>query len=727
MTTELNRRDFLKSAGAAGLGLTLYFTIPGLGRQGAASAAAMFEPNAMLTITPDGLITVHITKAEMGQGVGTALAQIVGEELEADWKDIRIDYPINDPKYGLMLTGGSWSINWSFDALSRAGAATRIMLIDAAAKQWNVPAAECVAVRSVIRHTPTGRSISYGDLVAKAPITKTLSEEELKQIKLKTPATYKLVGKSVPRLDIPEKTNGRAKFGIDTFLPNMVYAKVAYPPTREGGKHTSVDDSAAKQVKGYIQTVVNPFIVAVIADSYEAAVKARDALKITWDPGPLANVSSESIFQDYARKVKDDPGIAWVDVGDIKAGLAQGARTHSATYTTEFVGHMQIEPMNCVARFENGVFDIYTGAQFQTLAVGVLAHVLKVEPTKIRIHQQYLGGGFGRRLEFDIILEGAIIASQLGGRPVKLIRSREEDLRRDFYRTPTLQVLKAGLATDGKITAWEHTVVAAQPGTRWGPNFLDKQGLDAFAWNGADHVYDMPNHLVRVIKGEHGIPVGYVRSVAPGYTFFAIETFLDEIAHLAKMDPVQMRLRMLSKQPRLAHVLRLVAARSEWGKPLPKNVGRGIVAVSAQEKKTPTWTATALQARVDPNSGQVRVDKVICAVDCGTVVHPDSVRAQVEGSIIFGLSMALKERGTISNGALAQSNFHDYQVLRMNEAPEIEVHIVESAAYPTGIGEPGTTTIAPALSNAIFAATGARLRSVPFLPERVLNAIKENA
>ncbi len=726
MTTRLNRRDFVKTSAATAVGMTLWFTFgDGVGR---ASGASAFEPNASMTITPDGLVTVHITKSEMGQGVGTALAQIVAEELEADWKDIRIDYPTSDPKYGLMITGGSWSVNWTFDTLSRAGAAARLALVDAAAQHWKVPPEECAASRGIVRHLPTGRSISYGDIVAKAPITRKFSEDDLKKITLKKPAEYKVVGQWIQRLDIPEKTNGRAKFGIDSFVANMVYAKTAYPPTREGGKHTAVDDSQARKVKGWVKTIVNDHLVAVVATSYGSAVKARDALKITWAPGPNTGVSTETIFSDFAAKAKDGSGaIEWSKAGDVKAGLAGAARVHQATYTTDYVAHMQLEPMNCVARFEGGVYDLYTGNQFQTLAMGTLAAVLKTDQKNIRIHQHYLGGGFGRRLDPDIILEAAIIAKE-SGRAVKLIRSREEDLRRDFYRSATLQTLRGGLDASGKVTTWDNVIVATHPGNRWGPDFVDKQGLDQFALNGADHVYSIPNQSVRAIRTETGISVGYVRAVAPNYTFFAVETFIDELANLSKADPLAFRLSMLGDQPRLANVLQIAAQRAGWGTPLPPNVGRGLACVSAQEKKTPTWTASVVQARVNPATGSVRVEKIICAVDCGIVVNQDGVRSQVEGSLLFGLSNALKERGTVANGALVQSNFHDYQVLRMNEVPDVvEVNVVQSTEYPTGVGEPGVTTIAPALSNAIFAATGARVRSVPLLPDRVLKAISEKA
>jgi isoquinoline 1-oxidoreductase beta subunit len=723
MTTRLTRRAFVATTAVGAVGLTIRF--PLFGAPDAAAAAA-FDPSPALTITPDGLVTVHITKAEMGQGVGTALAQIVAEELEADWKDVRIDYPIANEKYGLMLTGGSWSVNWTFDALSRAGAAARLALVDAAASSWKVPAADCAAAGGVVRHLPTGRSLSYGDIVKRVPITKAFSEDDLKKLTLKKPTDYRVVGRWTPRLDIPEKVTGKAKFGIDTFLPGMVYAKVAYPPTREGATRTAVDDSAAKKVKGYVATVTLPELVAVVATSYEAAVKARDALRVTWDAGPYAAVSTETIFAKFAQ-AKEDPALqSWHEQGDVKTAMGGAARKHEATFTTDYVAHMQMEPMNCVASFKDGAYDIYTGSQFQTFALGTVAGALKTENKNIRLHQAYLGGGFGRRLEPDIIVETALIAREVK-KPVKLIRSREEDLRRDFYRSATLQVVRAGLGADGKPVAWENTLVASHPGRRWGKDFVDKKGLDQFALNGADHVYDIPNQIVRAIPVDTGISVGYVRAVAPNYTFFAVETFMDELAKLAGKDPLEYRLAMLGAAPRLAHVLKLAAERAGWGSTLPANTGRGIACVSAQEKKTPTWTASVVQAKVDPATGKVQIEKITCAVDCGIVVNPDGARSQIEGSLLFGVSNALKERGTVARGALVQSNFHDYQVLRMDEVPEIEVHLVDSTEYPTGLGEPGTTTVAPALSNAIFAATGARVRQVPLLPDRVLAALKAKA
>jgi isoquinoline 1-oxidoreductase len=724
MITELNRRDFLKTS-AAGVGFVLTFRIAGDGLT-AASAAQAWEPNAAFSIDPSGIITVHITKAEMGQGVGTALAQIVAEELEADWRDVRIDYPTSDPKWGLMLTGGSWSVNWTFDALSRAGAGARAILVDAGARAMGVQPSDCIAENSRVRHLPSGRNMTYGEIVSKGLVTATLSDEELKKIQLKKASEYKVVGKWVQRLDIPEKTNGRAKYGIDRFLPGMVYAKVAYPPTRSGSKHKAVDDSAAKQVKGYVQTVVTDDLVAVIADSYENAVKARDALKITWDTGKFANVSTESIMQEYWNRAKNDTSSpSWVDVGDVNEAFKKAMKTHEAAFWTDYVAHAPMEPMNCVARFNaaDNSYDFFSGNQFQTRAMGDLSKKFGAEPNKIRVHQQYLGGGFGRRLEPDYMLEAGIIAKATG-KPVKLILSREEDLRRDFLRSCTLQVMKGGLGSSGQVVAWQNQLVAAYPSDRYGGT--DKQGRDQFSLNGSDHYYDIPNQFVRAIRSETGMEVGYVRAVAPNFTFFAVETFMDELAHEAGVDPLQFRLSMLGGAPRLANVLKLVAEKAGWGRQLPPNTGLGLAGVSAQEKASPTWTATAIQARVDPSSGAVRVEKIWCAVDAGLVINPDGVRNQMEGSLLFGMSNALKERATVKGGQLVQSNFHDYQVLRMAEIPdEVNVYVIQSTEFPTGVGEPGVTTILPALSNAIFAATGARVRTAPYLPERVLQAIKE--
>ena len=708
----ISRRALL-AGGAAGL--TVTFMMPGARP---VAGAAAFEPNAWLTITPDGAVTVHVAKAEMGQGIGTALAQIVAEELEADWNDIRLDYPMPDPKYGPMFTGGSRSIHESFEVLSRAGAAARIILIDAAAGLWAVDAADCVAERGVVRHRQTGRSMKYGEIVARRPLTRTLTADELKAIVLKRPGRYTLIGRSMPRFDIPEKVDGRAKFVIDLFLPGMAYAKVAYPPTRAGGKHTAVDDNAARRVKGYLKTVMIDELVAVVADTYEAATAARDALKVAWEPGPHAGVSTATIFQDYERRVRGQAGIRWVNTGDVTGAMAAASAAHTFAYTTDFAVQAQMEPMTAVVRYENGIFDIFTGTQSQTRAIAGLVEGLKVDASRIRLHQHYLGGGFGRNHEWDVELEAALIARETG-RPIKLIRSREEDLARGFYRSPTLQVVRAGVDASGAITAWDHAIVQS-PSSRLRHSPPAARRLEI---RGADHVYEIPNWSVRAIDGDFGLPGGFYRSVEVGYTVFAVETCLDELAHLAKVDPLQFRLSMLNKTPRLANVLKLAASRAGWGSPLPPDTGRGIAGATEPQPQWRTFTAAVVQARVDRASGAVTVEKITCVVDCGLVVNPDGARAQIEGALLFGLSTALKEYGTVTRGAFDQKNFEDYPILRIDEVPEIDVHIVPSVERSTGVGEPPLTVVAPALGNAIFAATGTRLRQLPFLPDRVLKAL----
>ena len=707
MSTRLTRRAFLASATAAGAALTIRFPLVA---PGDAAAAAAYDPNAALTITPDGIVTVHITKAEMGQGVGTALAQIVAEELEVDWKDVRVDYPANDPKFGLMLTGGSWSVNWTFDTLSRAGAAARLALIDAAAKTWNANPADCVAARGVVRHLPTGRALRYGEIVARVPITKTFSEDELKQIVLKKPADYRVVGQWIPRLDIPEKTNGKAKFGIDTFLPNMVYAKVAYPPTREGAKFTAVDDSAAKRVKGYVATVQLPQqqLVAVVASSYEAAVKARDALKVSWDAGPNASVSTDSIFAKF-NSAKDDPGVtSWHEQGDVKGAMGGAARRHEATYTTDYVAHMQMEPMNCVVRFADGAYDIYTGSQFQTFAVGTLAATLGVDASKIRINQQYLGGGFGRRLEADGVARAVEIARHVDG-PVKVVWTREEDIQHDMYRPYWFDRLSAGLDAKGRPVAWNNRFAGSSVIARWLPPGF-KNGLDPDTTEGAiDLVYDLPNLHVEYVRVEPpGIPTAFWRSVGPSHTVFVVESFMDELAAAAKQDAVAYRLALLDKAPRAKAVLALAAQKAGWGQPRPKGSGCGV----SLQHVFATYMAVVAEVEV-AKDGTVRVRRVVCAVDCGTVVNPDTVRAQIQSAIMFGVTAALFGEITLKDGRVEQANFDTYQILRMNEAPAVEVHIVQNFEPPGGMGECGTSAIVPAVSNAIFAATGKRLRKMP--------------
>jgi isoquinoline 1-oxidoreductase len=592
------------------------------------------------------------------------------------------------------------------------------MLVDAAAKHWSVDAGDCVAERGAVRHPGSARSLSYGELVTRAPITKTLTSDELKAIPLKKADRYRLIGRPVPRLDIPEKVDGRAAYGIDVFLPGMAYAKVAYPPTRNGGKHRAVDDTAARGVKGYLQTIVTDDLVAVVAETYEAAVAAKDSLTVTWDPGPRVNVDSTSILADYERRVGQDAGTPFVGVGDAADAMGRATRTHAARYLTDFAMQAAMEPMNCVARWVDDRCELFTGTQSYVRALRLLSARLGIPAAKIRIHQHYLGGGFGQRLDPDVMLETALIA-RAAGRPIKLIRSREDDFGRGSPRPLTLHGMKAGLDAAGKIVAWEHVVVA-KPFAPPGPT----------AWTtvtGSRTAYQIPNQSVRVIDADHGISVGSYRSIGAGYTSFAVEAFVDEVAKLTGTDPLAFRIAMLQGQPRLANVLKLAASRAGWGAPSPPDVGRGLACTTYPQEpagRLQTSTAAVVQARVDRASGEVRVEKITCVVDCGLNINPDGVRAQLEGGLLFGLSGALKERATVTRGAFDQKNFEDYPVLRIDEVPEVDLHVVDSTAPPSGTGEQTTTVVAPALANAIFAAVGARVRQLPFLPERVLEALR---
>lgn len=718
VASRTSRRAFLAAGGAAGL--TIVFPL-GHRRRARVAAATAFEPNTWLTIAPDGTTTVHIAVAEMGQGAGTAWAQIVAEELEVDWKDVRIDYPVlGDPKYGRMQTSGSQSISEWFDTLSRAGAAVRLSLVDAAARHWGVDAGACVAERGTVRHPASGRALSYGELVGRVPITKTLTSDELKAIALKPAARYRVIGRPLPRLDIPEKVDGRAVYGIDVFLPGMAYAKVAYPPTRNGGKHRAVDDTAARTTKGWLRTIVTDDVVAVVAETYEAAVAARDALKVTWDPGPHAGEDSASILAEFERRARQDAGRPFVGVGDAADAVRRAARTHAARYVTDFALQAPMEPLNCVARLVDDRCELFTGTQSHARALRVLSSRLGIPPAKIRIHQHYLGGGFGQRLEPEVMLEAALIA-RAAGRPIKLIRSREEDFGRGFPRTLTLHDMRAGLDTAGTLVAWEHVVVAkpfVPPGS-------------PTAWTtvtGSRTPYRIANQSVRAIDVDHGMSVGSYRSIGAGYTSFAVEAFIDEIARAAGADPLAFRLALLPHQPRLANVVKLAAARSGWGTPSPPDVGRGLACTSYPQEpagRLQSSTAAVVRARVDRASGEVRVEKITCVIDCGLVINPDGVRAQLEGGLLFGLSAALKERATVTRGALDQKNFEDYPVVRIDEVPEVDLHVVDSGAPPSGAGEQATTVVAPAVANAIFAAVGARVRQLPLLPERILKALSD--
>jgi CO/xanthine dehydrogenase Mo-binding subunit len=746
---DLSRRSFLVGTAATGLVLG-YAAIPGVDQ--ALAAPGSFDPSVWYSIAPDGLVTVTCGKADMGQHIASTMAQIVAEELGSNWKDMRVQLASNDPKFndpvlGAQITGGSWSTMMNFDAMSRAGAAGRLALIEAAAGMLGVPASELTVRDSVISHPKSKKSLSFADVVKSGKATKTFTPDELKAIKLKTPDQYTMIGVSVPQIDIPSKTNGTAKYGIDTFLPGMVYGKIVMPPVRYGATVKSVDDSAAKKVPGFIKAVTlddktgttTGWVVAV-ANTYANARKAAEALKVTWDNGPNAKVSSESLLTEAKRlQGLDDSGLFFVKNGDSGAALGSAAKVVEAEYTTSINIHAPLEPMNATAQQQGEVWHLYSGNQFATRTGGVAAGALGIDPKYVVMHQLWLGGGFGRRLDADMMVP-AVLAAKAIGKPVKVIYSREDDMTMDFSRPLTFQKIKAGLDNDGKLVALNHDVVSAWPTKRWGiPDFLspsvDKKGaLDAFTVNGADFFYSVPNHNVRAILNEmaqQATPSGQLRSVAPGWTFWAVESMIDELAHATGKDPAQFRIAMLDGAgdnaggaQRLRNTLLAAMGLAGYGtRTLPKGEGMGVACVSSQERATASWTACVAHVAV-AGSGEVKVKKLTVATDVGTQVHPDNIRAQVEGAALWGLSLAMYEKATLKDGGIEQTNFDTYTPLRMSQVPEVAISVIANGEKATGVGEPAVTVIAPALANAIFNAVGARVRSLPITAEAVKGAMK---
>jgi isoquinoline 1-oxidoreductase len=747
---DLNRRTFLVGSTAAGLAVG---SVAALGIGGALAAPGKFEPTVWYSIAGDGKVTVMVGKAEMGQHVSSAMAQIVAEELEADWRLMNIQLVDNDPKYNdpvlaALITGGSWSVRMNFDAMSRAGAAGRITLIEAGAAMMGVPAAECRASNSQVIHSKTGKKVSYAKIVADGKANKVWTADELKAIKLKTPGQYTLVGQSVPQLDVPPKINGTAKYGIDAVAPGMVYGKPVVPPVRYGAKVTAVDDSAAKKVPGFVRAITlddktgtTSGWVVVVANSYPAAKKAAEALKVTYDKGPYANVSDKTLI-DEAKKLQQGEGSGqlFVKKGDHNAAISSAAKVLEAEYFTSIDIHAPMEPMNALAYEQGGVWHVHTGNQFASRTGGIAGAALGVDPKNVVLHQYYLGGGFGRRLDADMVIP-AVLASKAVGKPVKLIYAREDDMQMDFTRPLTYQKVKAGLDANGNLIGFAHDVVCAWPTARWGiPEFLtpavDKKGpLDSFTVNGADFWYTVPNHQVRAILNElaqKATPSGQLRSVAPGWTFWAVESMIDELALAAGKDPVEFRLALLDGAgdnaggaKKLANALRTAVGRSGYGSmKLPKNSGIGVACVSSQERATATWTACAAQVEVDPKTGEFKVNRLTLAMDLGTVVNPDGVKAQIEGSTLWGMSLALFEKAPLENGALQVSNFNDYTPLRMSQLPDLDISIIANNDPPSGCGEPAVTVVAPAIANAIYNAVGARVRSLPITAEAVKAAMK---
>jgi isoquinoline 1-oxidoreductase subunit beta len=756
---HLNRRSFIVGTAATGLVLG-YAALPEI-KEAFGATAANFEPTVWYAIGNDGKVVVTVAKADMGQHIASTMAQLVAEELEASWKDMSVVLASNDPKYndpvlGIHITGGSWSTEMNFDAMSRAGAAGRLTLIKAAAEMLGVPENECRASESRVYHTKSKKSLTFADIVRSGKANKTWTPDELKAITLKTPDQRTKVGQSLPQLDIPSKTNGTCKYGIDAFVPGMLYGTLAIPPVRYGATVKSVDDSAAKKVPGFVKAVVlddktattTGWVVAV-ATSYEGAMKAAAALKIDWDKGPNANVSDQSIIDESRRLQKEGTeGLFYVKDGDSAAAMEKAAKVIEAEYLTSINIHAPMEPMNALALEQGGVWHVYTGNQFNTRTTGIAAAVAGTDPKNVVIHQHYLGGGFGRRLESDMVIP-AVAAAKAVGKPVKLIYAREHDMQMDFSRPLTYQKVRVGLDADGNAIAMEHDVIGAWPTAKWGipaffvPSVDKKPDEDPFAINGADYWYTIPNHTVRNFMNklaQAATPSGQLRSVAPAWTFWAIESTMDEIAHASGQDPVEMRLKLLDgaganaggDKPwnvggakRLANALRAAVGRSGYGATkLGLHEAMGVACISSQDRTFPTWTACVARVKVNPDTGEVTLGKLTIAMDVGTVVNPDGVRAQIEGSAMWGVSLAMLEKATMENGGIQQTNFDGYMPMRMSQMPELDISIIANGEPAVGVGEPAVTVIAPAIGNAIFNAVGARVRSLPITAEAVKAAMK---
>jgi isoquinoline 1-oxidoreductase beta subunit len=703
-----SRRRFLRAAAAAGGGLVLSLQLPFAGHSAAAAESSGFVPNAFIRIGSDGQIVLTMPYVEMGQGTYTSIPMLIAEELEVDLSQVRLEHaPPDEKRYGnpllggLQATGNSNAVRAAWQPLRQAGATARTMLIAAAAQRWNVAPASCRAQRGEVLHAPTGRRATYGELAADAarmPVPDSVA--------LKRPDDFKLIGKPVKRLDTPAKVNGTAVYGIDVRPSGVKIATLAQSPVF-GGRVKSVNDSAAKAVNGVRQIVRLDDAVAVVADHMGAAKKGLAALVIEWDDGPHARLSTKNIVDELEHATLN-PGAVAETIGDVSSAMAKAVTKVEAIYQVPFLAHATMEPMNCTVHVRQDGCEIWVGTQALARAQAAAAKTAGLPLDKIVVHNHFIGGGFGRRLDVDGVVRAVQIAQQVEG-PVKVVWTREEDVQHDMYRPYWLDRMSAGLDAKGKPVAWSHRFAGSSVMARWAPPFFNN-GLDPDTTEGAiDLVYGLPSKRVDYVRVEPpGIPTAFWRSVGPSHNVFVVESFMDELAAAAKQDPVAYRLALLDKSPRAKAVLALAAEKAGWGQPLPERVGRGV----SLQFAFATYMAVIAEVEASKD-GVVRVRRVVCAVDCGTVVNPDTVQAQIQSAIIFGITAALHGQITLKNGRVEQSNFHDHQMLRINEAPAIDVHVVQSVEPPGGMGECGTSAIVPAVANAIFAATGKRLRTMP--------------
>ncbi|OLD96390.1 MAG: aldehyde dehydrogenase [Gemmatimonadetes bacterium] len=729
MRRELSRRTFLQTGAAVGGGLLLGFTLPPLSPLSPLPPRVRndgpFAPNAFIRIDRDGRVTLIMHKVEMGQGTYTSMPMLLAEELEVELSQVRLEHaPPNDalyaePLFGVQETGGSTSVRGNWEPLRRAGAGARALLVAAAAQTWNVDTSSCHATGGVVIHGPTGRTLAYGALVDRAA---TLSLPG--DVPLKHPKDWKLIGTPAKRLDSPDKVNGKAQYGIDVRLPGLKVATVAVCPVF-GGKLASVDDSRAKAIPGVHQVVRLADAVAVVAEHMWAAQQGVAALDIRWDEGPNAQLTTADIVRQLDA-ASQKPGVVARKDGDVAQAMAGAARKIEAIYQVPFLAHATMEPVNCTVHVRPDGCDLWVGTQVPTFAQTAAAKVTGLPKDSVLVHNHLLGGGFGRRLEVDFIVRAVEIAKQVAG-PVKVVWTREADIQHDMYRPYYYDRIAAGLDERGTPIAWSHRVTGSSIMARVTSELFPKtlrvmraagwhqlvamvKGLDVDAVEGAaEPPYALPNIRVEYVRQEPpSIPTAFWRGVGPTHNIFVVESFIDELAAATQHDPFQYRRALLDQSPRAKGVLELAALQAGWGRALAPGSGRGISLLHAFG----SYIAQVAEVSVS-KQGDVRVGRVVCAVDCGTIVNPDTVKAQMESGIIFGISAALWGEITLKNGRVEQHNFNDYRVLRLPEAPVIEVHLVQSTAAPGGVGEPGTSAVMPAVANAIFAATGKRIRKLP--------------
>jgi isoquinoline 1-oxidoreductase beta subunit len=711
MTHMPSRRALLQASLAAGGGLLIGLRLPSRAHAQLPDAAGDFMPNAFVRIAPDNSIALIMSHTECGQGVYTSACMLIAEELEVGLDQVTAEHapPNNalysDPFLGEQATGGSTSTRAGWEPLRKAGAAARMMLVAAAAAKWRVDPATCTAERGMVRHTTSGRAFSYGQLASAAALLPVP-----KDIPLKPASAFTLIGKPQKRLDTPAKVNGTMQFGIDVQVPGMKVGSVAASPVL-GGTLVAIDETAARAVPGVRDVVKLDDAVAVIGDHMWAALCGLKAAAPQWDDGPNAHVTTASIVQALAAASEND-GVDAHAAGDAKAAIASVTKRVDVVYQLPFLSHAPMEPINTTLHVRPDGADLWVGTQVPPRAQAIVARIAGLKPEQVTVHNQYMGGAFGRRLDVDSVEQAARIAKTLAY-PVKLIWTREEDIQHDFYRPSYYDRVSAGLDVNGRIVGWHHRSAGASVMARWYPAGMLKDGkLDPDAVEGAiETPYDFPAQLNQYVHTESpGVTVAWWRGVGPTHNVFVVESVMDELAALAGVDPVEFRRRHLGKDPRARAVLDLVAQKSGWGQPLPKGTGRGVGLQWAFN----SWLATVVEATVS-DRGEITLNQVHVAADVGPVVNPDTLAAQLQGGLIFGLSMAMYSEITHTKGRVDQSNFHDYRVLRINEAPKVEVHIVDNPTAPIGgIGETGTAAAAAPLANAIFAATGRRLRRIPF-------------